>query len=205
MLATIFGSTARARLFAILLAEPGREYHLRELIRLTGGGASSVQRDVDRLEKLGLLQTRRSDSGRRLVAAAADHPLLEPLRALVAAGAAEPAGERAGSDLPPAALHPAIRPHLDAVLAALRDAGVRRAVVFGSATQTGTALAPADLDIVVQLGGPVRGRAARYFALRRALEHASGLPVDLVEEEAVENPYLREEIERTGVTLIAAA
>jgi len=205
MLASIFGSTARARLLAILLAEPGREYHLRELIRLTGAGASSVQRDVDRLETLGLLQTRRSVGGRRLVATATVHPLLEPLRALVAAAATEPAGERAGSDLPAKALHPAVRPHLDAVLAALRDAGVRSAVVFGSATQTGTAPPPGDLDIVVRLGGPARGRAARYFALRRALEQASGLPVDLVEEEAVDNPYLREEIERTGVTLIAAA
>lgn len=49
------------------------------------------------------------------------------------------------------------------------------------------------------------GRAARYFALRRALEEASGLTVDLVEGEAVDNPYLRDEIARTGVTLIAAA
>ena len=78
--------------------------------------------------------------------------------------------------------------------------------MLGSATQSGTAPAPGDLDIVVQLGGPVRGRAARYFALRRALEQASGLAVDLVEEEeAVDNPYLRAEIERTGVTLGAAA
>lgn len=205
MLASILGSATRARLLALLLAEPRREYHLREVIRLAGGGASSVQRDVDRFERLGLLTTRRSDGGRRLVSAAESHPLLEPLRALVAADAevSEPAAQVAGGV--PAALHPALRPRLDAVVGVLRDAEVRSAVVFGSATQTDAPRPPRDLDIVVRLRGPVRGRAARYFALRRALEVASGLPVDLVEEEAVDNPYLRDEISRTGVTLIAAA
>ena len=29
--------------------------------------------------------------------------------------------------------------------------------------------------------------------------------MDLVEDEAVDNPYLRDEIERTGVVLVAAA
>jgi uncharacterized protein len=200
MLATILGSATRAKLLTLLLAEPRREYHLREVIRLAGGGASSVQRDVDRLEQLGLLTTRRSDGGRRLVAAAESHPFLQPLRALVATeAAAQVAGDA------PAALHPTLRPHLDAVLEVLRDAKVRSAVVFGSATQTDAPRPPRDLDIVVQLRGPVRGRAARYFALRRALEVVSGLPVDLVEEEAIDNPYLRDEIARTGVTLIAAA
>jgi predicted nucleotidyltransferase len=205
MLTTILGSATRARLLALLLAEPRREYHLREVIRLAGGGASSVQRDVERLEQLGLLMTRRSDGGRRLVSAAESHPLLGPLRALVAADAAasEAAAQVAGGA--PAALHPALRPRLDAVLEVLRDAKVLSAVVFGSATQADAPLPPRDLDIVVRLREPARGRAARYFSLRRALEEASGLEVDLVEEEAVDNPYLRDEIARTGVTLIAAA
>ena len=91
------------------------------------------------------------------------------------------------------------------MIAALRAAGAEHAVLFGSATEVRAPAPPADLDVVVRLGGPGRGRAARYFALRRALEEAAGLPVDLLEEEAVDNPYLRSEIERTGVTLVAAA
>ena len=102
-------------------------------------------------------------------------------------------------------MHARLRPRLRAVLAALHGAEVRRAVVFGSAAQPSAAEPPRDLDILVSLGGPARGRAARYFALRQELERASGLPVDLVEDEAVDNPYLRAEIERTGVTLVAAA
>jgi predicted nucleotidyltransferase len=208
MLDALFGSASRARLLAVVLAEPRREYHLRELIRAVGGGASSVQRDVDRLEALGLLATRRTDGGRRMVAAAERHPLLEPLRAVLAAGGAagaDPSAGRGAASAVSAQVHPFLRPRLDAVVAALRAAGAEHAVLFGSATQTEDTAAPADLDVVVRLGGPGRGRAARYFALRRALEEAAGLPVDLLEEEAVDNPYLRDEIERTGVTLVAAA
>jgi predicted nucleotidyltransferase len=190
------------------VAPPRREYHLRELIRTVGGGASSVQRDVDRLEALGLLRTRRTDGGRRMVAAVDDHPLLEPLRAVLAAAAGagsdpEVAPEASGGAS--SSVHPLLRPRLGAVIAALRAAGAEHAVLFGSATEVHDPAPPADLDVVVRLGGPGRGRAARYFALRRALEEAAGLPVDLLEEEAVDNPYLRSEIERTGVTLVAAA
>lgn len=207
MLDVLFGSASRARLLAVVLAEPRREYHLRELIRAVGGGASSVQRDVDRLEALGLLRTRRTDGGRRMVVAAQDHSLLEPLRAVFAAAGAGPDREAApeAAGAASARVHPLLRPRLDAVIAALRTAGAEHAVLFGSATQVHDPAPPADLDVVVRLGGPGRGRAARYFALRRALEEAAGLPVDLLEEEAVDNPYLRNEIERTGVTLVAAA
>jgi predicted nucleotidyltransferase len=200
MLTGLFGSTTRAKLLTILLAEPRRECHLRELIRLTGGSASSVQREVARLEKLGLVQSRRSDGGRRLIAAAQHHMLLEPLRALLAVAAA---GEEATASAA-TGVHPSLQPRLDALVDVLRAAGVSRATLFGSATQP-HGEEPRDVDVVVRLGGPAKGRAARYFALRRALERAAGLPVDLVEEEAVDNPYLRDEIARTGVTLVAAA
>jgi len=124
MLASLLGSETRARVLALLLAQPPRTYHVRELIRLTGGGASGVQREIGRLEALGLVVSERP---------------------------------------------------------------------------------PRDLDVLVRLSGPLEGRAARYFALRAELERASGLPVDLVEEEAVTNPYLRDEIERTGVVILEAA
>lgn len=218
MLATLLGSATRARVLAILLAEPRREYHLRELIRLVGGGASSVQREVERLVGLGLVSSERTADGRRLLRAVDEHELLEPLRELVAADALSGGDSRRHADATaagaagaartttgPAAVHAALRRTLPAVLEVLREAEVRRAVVFGSAAHAGGRTAPRDLDILVRLGGPARGRAARYFALRSALERASGLPVDLVEDDAIDNPYLRDEIERTGVTLVAAA
>ena len=207
MLATLLGSSTRARVLTLLLAQPRRTYYLRELIRLAGGGASGVQREVARLEGLGLVVSERTSEGRRALRLVDDHELLEPLRALVDADAAA----LAGLALSPHAQAQAslvdsrLRPRLPRVLAALNAAGVERAVLFGSATQPGASAAPRDLDVLVRLGGPLEGRAARFFELRRALERASGLPVDLVEEEAVSNPYLRNEIERTGVVILEAA
>jgi predicted nucleotidyltransferase len=210
MLATLLGSETRARVLAILLADLHRDYHLRELIRLVGGGASGVQREVERLVGLGLVESEYTAEGRRLLRVVDGHELLEPLRALLAADAAgaAPPGVPVGAANPDDSepqVHALLRPRLPAVLAVLREAGARRAIVFGSAALADGRKAPRDLDIVVRLGGPTRGRAARYFALRSALEQASRMPVDLIEDDAVDNPYLRAEIERTGVTLVAAA
>ena len=203
MLATLLGSATRARVLALLLAQPRRTYHLRELIRLAGGGASGVQREVERLERLGLLVSARTAEGRRALRVVDEHPLLEPLQALVDAEAGALA---AGAGLAQASLvDRRLRPRLPRVLDALLAAGVERAVLFGSATQPGEGEPPGDLDVLVRLGGPLEGRAARFFELRRELERSSGLPVDLVEEEAVSNPYLRDEIERSGVVILEAA
>ena len=203
MLATLLGSATRARVLTVLLAQPRRTYHLRELIRLAGGGASGVQREVARLEGLGLVVSERTAAGRRALRVVDEHPLLEPLQALVDA---EAGALTAGAGLAQASLvDRRLRPRLPRVLDALLAAGVERAVLFGSATQSGGSTSPRDLDVLVRLGGPLEGRAARFFELRRALERASGLPVDLVEEEAVTNPYLREEIELTGVVILEAA
>jgi len=209
MLATLLGSQTRARVLSLLFAQPRRTYHLRELIRLARGGASGVQREVERLEGLGLVVSERTAEGRRALRVVDEHPLLEPLQALVDADAAAVAGALGLTDAPTASatsrLDAPLRRRLPRVLAALHAAGVERAVLFGSATQGGTGAAPRDLDVLVRLGGPLEGRATRFFELRRELERASGLPVDLVEEEAVANPYLREEIERTGVVILEAA
>lgn len=202
MLASLLGSETRARVLALLLAQPRRTYHLRELISLAGGSASGVQREVARLEGLGLVVSERTAAGRRALRVVDEHVLLEPLRALVDADAGALAGStRAQSSL----IDRRLRPRLPRVLDALLAAGVERAVLFGSATQAGASAAPRDLDVLVRLGGPLEGRATRFFELRRELERASGLPVDLVEEEAVANPYLRDEIERTGVVILEAA
>lgn len=201
MLGTLLGSETRARVLGLLLMQPQRTYHLRELIRLAGGGASGVQREVARLEGLGLVVSARTAEGRRALRAVDEHPLLEPLQALLAAEVAAHTPTRSA----PLQLDARLRRRLPRVLVALRDAGVERAVLFGSATQPEAGTAPRDLDVLVRLGGPLEGRATRFFELRRKLERVSGLPVDLVEEEAVTNPYLRDEIERTGVVILEAA
>jgi len=182
-----------------LFARPRRPLHLRELIRRCGAGSSGVQREVARLERLGLVRSERDAAGRRLVSVESGHPLAEGLEKLLEAERSHASAPEGGRHL-----HPVVRERLPEIVAACRRAGVERAVVFGSAADAGRD-APRDLDVVVRLGGPVEGRAERYFTLRFALAEASGLSVDLVEEEALGNPFLREEVERTGVVVVEAA
>jgi len=217
MLTELLGSVARTRVLTVLLAPPREALHLRELVRRCGAGTSGVQREVARLERIGLVRSARDELGRRMIAVVDDHPLLPALEGLIAAAesvepAAVPSGggsPTAGTAADPAVLaagvHPRLRRRLPRVVDACRRAGVERAVLFGSATDVDAPEAPKDLDVVVRLGGPVEGRAARYFTLRFELEQASGLSVDLVEDEALTNPYLRDELARTGVVVVEAA
>jgi predicted nucleotidyltransferase len=210
MLADLLGSATRAKVLTALLAPPRQAVDLRELIRRCGTGSSGVQREVARLERIGLVRSDRDDTGRRMIALADGHPLLAGIEELVA-------GEAAAVDVYPspasvpetkrvaARIHPRLRRRLPRIVAACRRAQVERAMLFGSAIDVDAADAPNDLDVVVRLGGPVEGRAARYFTLRFELEQASGLSVGLVDDEALTNPYLRDEIARTGVVVVEAA
>jgi len=98
-------------------------------------------------------------------------------------------------------LNPAIRPLVAGIVEACRRNGVTRAALVGSSTQPDASVSPRDLDILVDLGPVLEGRSRRYFNLIADLEAASGRPVDLVEWEAIKNPYLRAEFERTQVVL----
>ncbi len=209
MLAELLGSVTRARVLTTLLTPPRCARHLRELVRCCDAGTSGVQREVTRLERIGLVRSERDQAGRRMISVVADHPLLPALEKLVAAaspaeGAAAPSA--GGTRVPDAAsVHPRLRGRLPRIIAACRRAGVERAVLFGSATDVAAPEGPDDLDVVVRLGGPVEGRASRYFTLRFELEQASGLSVDLVEEETLTNPYLADELARTGVVVVEVA
>jgi len=52
---------------------------------------------------------------------------------------------------------------------------------------------------------PAGGRADSYFGLLEDLEMLLGRPIDLVEPDAIRNPYFREEVEKTKRPLYEAA
>jgi len=82
---------------------------------------------------------------------------------------------------------------------------VRRLALFGSAAQDRFVGGESDLDLLVELEPMTPAeRAEAYFGLSEDLEALFDLPVDLLESDAVRNPYLREEIERTQVVLYEA-
>lgn len=86
-----------------------------------------------------------------------------------------------------------------------RRLGVRRLELFGSATREDFDPVESDLDFLVEFtpGSPRRALDS-YFTLKEALETLFERPVDLVMPDAVTNPYVRADIERSRVTLYAA-
>jgi len=75
-------SSAQQPILACLFGRPDQWFHVKELIRLTSLGSASVQRELNRLEKGGLIETRRI-ANLKQVRAFADSPVFNELRLIV--------------------------------------------------------------------------------------------------------------------------
>jgi DNA-binding transcriptional ArsR family regulator len=126
----IFRSEAQFRLLGELFLDPDREWSLTELAERVDALPSSISREVDRLERAGLLTSRRQGNV-RLVSAQMDSTVADDLRRLLS------------KTYGPA---PILREALAQV------AGVSWAVIFGSwaARAAGEpGLPPNDIDVLV--------------------------------------------------------
>ena len=86
-----------------------------------------------------------------------------------------------------------------------RQFGVKRLELFGSASDGQFDSELSDLDFLVVFDPTAGGsRADQYFGFLEALEALFSRSVDLVELEAIRNPYFRESIERSRTLLYAA-
>ncbi|MFA5843868.1 MAG: nucleotidyltransferase domain-containing protein [Coriobacteriia bacterium] len=148
MLSELLGSKTRARMIAALVVAPEQRLHLRALVRAAGGGIASVQREVERLEDLGLVTSERDARGRRQISLVADHPFAGPVAGLVAAEPSAQYGARI-------AQIEGLRPEVAEALGGWVDAIVTgfdpiRIVLFGSQAN-GTADEGSDVDLLVVL------------------------------------------------------
>lgn len=75
-------SSAQQPLLACLFGQPEQWFHVKELMRLTSLGSATVQRELSRLEKGGLVETRRI-ANLKQVRAHAGSPIFEELRLIV--------------------------------------------------------------------------------------------------------------------------
>lgn len=198
----VFGSRTRAGVLRALLLDEPCNYRLLELARAVGTSVSSVQAELVRLEGIGLVRSRRVGDARVITANQA-HPLAGPLRGLLLADVGSSLAATPADTLK--RLNPAIRSHADEVAAAAARHGVLKLALVGSATQTDGSVVPSDLDVLVRLDPSPEGYAERYFGLLAELERIVGMPVDIIEEDAVRNPYLAREFEATQVVLYEAA
>lgn len=83
--------------------------------------------------------------------------------------------------------------------------GVARLHVFGSALNADFRSDESDLDLLVEfLPMEPYARVEAYFGLLEELRSLFNMKVDLVMIEAVKNPYIAREIERTKEVLYAA-
>src|SRR5579863_3820980 len=77
----MFGKT-RGLVLAMLLGRPDEEFHVRQVVRLSGGGLGPVQRELKLLAGVGVLDRR--EVGRQVFYRAnRDCPVFEDLRGLV--------------------------------------------------------------------------------------------------------------------------
>jgi uncharacterized protein len=96
--------------------------------------------------------------------------------------------------------------HKNAIATLCRDLHVSRLFLFGSATNGATLADVGDLDFLVQFKPmPPVQYAHNYFHLAEALEELFQTPVDLVELDAIKNPYFREAVDETKVPVYEIA
>lgn len=103
-------------------------------------------------------------------------------------------------------MHPDISDHREAIDALCRRYGVERLEVFGSAARGDDfEAATSDADfLVVFAPRPDLPALEQVFGLKEALEAELDQPVELVEDSAVRNPYLRAAIDQSRALVYAA-
>lgn len=102
-------------------------------------------------------------------------------------------------------MHPAIAQHLKAIARICERYRIRRLDVFGSAARAHDFdPAASDADFLVEFAPDALVSLGRFFGAKAELEQLLGRGVDLVEAQAVRNPYVRDSIERHRQTVYAA-
>lgn len=87
--------------------------------------------------------------------------------------------------------------NIDKIIALCKKYKVDKLFVFGSIL-TNRFSAESDVDFVVRFNkSQITDYFSNFFDLKYALEDILGRRVDLVEEQAIRNHYLKENIERT--------
>ena len=103
------------------------------------------------------------------------------------------------------ALATIVSDHLDEVRHLCVEHHVRRLELFGSAANGRFDSSASDLDFLVDFETlSPRDRADAYFGLLAALQDLFLREVDLVETEAVDNPYFRKAVDQQRTVLYAA-
>jgi len=146
MLAELFGSEARVRVLTLFLTHPDSDFYGREVGRLTGLLPRAVQRELDRLSGIGILE-REKRGNRVYLRVNRANPIVPDLRAMILKTVA--VGDR-------------IRETLTG------KEGVRVAFIFGS-TAANADTAESDIDLFVVGNAPLSALSPALSELERSL------------------------------------
>ncbi len=80
---------------------------------------------------------------------------------------------------------------------------IKRLDLIGSAARDDFCLASSDVDVLIEFDG-ADDLFHRYFECKRRLEALFGRKVDVVQANAVKNPYIRQTIERDRILVYGA-
>ena len=98
-----------------------------------------------------------------------------------------------------------IQTNLDEIVRLCRRYQVRRLAAFGSILRPDFDPQSSDADFLVEFEPvPVTVRMQNYLALREALASLLSRPVDLIEDGAIQNPYILQSVARQQQVLYAA-
>jgi uncharacterized protein len=90
--------------------------------------------------------------------------------------------------------------HMDAIKKICADLRVKRLDMAGSAARDDFQPERSDIDVLVEFEG-IDGLFDRYFELKERLEQELGRQVDVIQDSAVKNPYLRKILDRDRVPI----
>lgn len=174
----LFGKYHR-EVLALLLLRPEQGFHVRELARITGFPAGTLNRQLKQLMAAGLLVAERSGNQVKYQANRS-HPFFDDL-ANMFRKMRNGGGARALSHA--ASMTPICRRH-----------NVLRLSLFGSAAR-GDETSASDLDFMVEFEKGKVPTLAGLAALRDDLEASCGRRVDLATPAILNNPHRRKAIE----------
>ncbi len=81
-----------------------------------------------------------------------------------------------------------------------RDLNVKRLDLVGSAARNDFKLEKSDIDVLVEFDGTDK-LFDRYFELKKRLGQKLGRKVDVIQDSAVKNPYVRKSLDKDKVRI----
>ena len=191
------------RVLAVLFGHPERSYFANEIIRLAASGTGAVQRELARLESVGLVTVTRVGRQKHYQANPAA-PVYEELRSLVEKAIGEREKGMPTNDQDSLVIGNALSVSRSALRKLAKRYHIRRLVLFGSAAR-GELRPDSDIDLLVEFESGQSPSLGGMTEIQEAFAKLfGGRKVDVATPSILNNPYRRRAIERDMEELYAA-